>query len=149
MRVSNEFMRDFANWANAVNRAMEGGFTPYDYTSSGSNRATTQTASLPLDVVTTPEALKVYAYLPGVNPEDVEITFEGDALTIRGSLPPVEENSNFIKRELYHGSFERRLEFNVPVNGERIEAHFHNGLLTLTVPKAEAVRPKTIKVQTK
>ena len=151
MRVSlnNDLVRDFASWANAMNRAMEGGFTPYDYASSGGSQPAPDVVSLPLDVVTTPEALKVYAYLPGVQPEEVEITFEADALTIRGKLPAAQENGSFIKRELYHGTFERRLDFNVPVNGDGIEAHFSNGLLTLTVPKAEAVRPKTIKVQTK
>jgi HSP20 family protein len=70
-------------------------------------------------------------------------------LTIRGDLPAAPEGAEFIKRELYHGGFSRRLSFNVPVDVDRIEAQFHNGLLTLTVPKAEAVKPKQIKIQTK
>jgi HSP20 family protein len=70
-------------------------------------------------------------------------------LYIRGKLPAMPEGAEFIKRELYHGTFARRLSFNVPVDADRIEANFHNGLLTLTIPKAEAVKPKQIKIQTK
>jgi HSP20 family protein len=84
-----------------------------------------------------------------VNPEDVEITFEGDELLIRGKLPTPPEGVEFMKHELYHGAFARRLSFNVPVDADRIEAHFQNGLLTLAVPKAEAIKPKQIKIQTK
>jgi HSP20 family protein len=108
-----------------------------------------QETLLPIDVWVTPETFHLNAYLPGVNPEDVEITFESDELLIRGTLPSAPEGAEFVKRELYHGAFARRLSFNVPVDAERIEAHFHNGLLTLSVPKAEAVKPKQIKIQTK
>jgi len=104
---------------------------------------------LPIDVWVTPEAFQVTAYLPGINPEDVEITFEGEELTVRGKLPAAAEGAEFIKRELYHGAFARRLSFNVPVNADAIEANFHNGLLSLNVPKAEAVKPKQIKIQAK
>lgn len=150
MRVHsyNDLMRDFFTFADALNRRS----TAYDYTAGGGSTGETggipQTVSLPLDVFVGDDAFKVTAYVPGVNPDDVEITVDGDELTIRGSLPSPEEGATFIKRELYHGAFERRLSFNVPVNVDGIEAHFNNGLLTLTVPKAEVVRPKQIKIQT-
>ena len=118
-------------------------------TSTEATQATEQETVLPLDVWATPEAFQVSTYLPGVNPEDVEITFEGEELTIRGKLPAAPEGAELIKRELYHGAFSRRLSFTVPVNADAIEATFHNGLLTLTVPKAEAIKPKQIKIQTK
>jgi HSP20 family protein len=147
VRTYHDLMRDFFTIADAFNRAA------YDYTTNGgsngaSNGHTAQTVRLPLDVVAGDEGFQVMAYVPGVNPDEVEITVEGDELTIRGALPQVEEGTNFIRRELYHGRFERRLTFNVPVDVDGIEAHFSNGLLTLTVPKAEAVRPKQIKIQT-
>jgi hypothetical protein len=75
----------------------------------------------------------------------LEITFEGEELLIRGKLPAAPEGTDFIKRELYRGAFSRRLSFNVPVNVDAIEASFHNGLLSLNIPKAEAVKPKQIK----
>ena len=154
VRIYNDLVRDLADWSNAMNEVFVHAFAPYDYAASGGsngqangNGAKPAVTPLPLDVWATPEAFFVSAYVPGVNPEDVEITFEGKELTIRGTLPSNPDDVNYIKRELYHGSFERRLSFNVPVNVEGIEAHFNNGLLTLTVPKAEAVRPKQIKVQ--
>lgn len=151
VRTYSDLMRDFANWSNAMNQAFERTFAPYDYAagggSNGQTNGNTPAVTLPLDVWATPEAFFVSAYVPGVNPENVEITFEGNELTIRGTLPSNPEDVSYIKRELYHGNFERRLSFNVPVDVEGIAAHFSNGLLTLTVPKAEAVRPKQIKVQ--
>ena len=145
----NALVRDAAALSNVMNRFFDN--VAYDYgRNGGSNeQPREQEPILPLDVWATPEAFQVSAYVPGVNPEDVEITFDGDELYIGGKLPAAPEGTEFIRRELYHGTFARRLSFNVPVDADRIEAHFHNGLLTLTVPKAEAVRPKPIKIQTK
>jgi HSP20 family protein len=153
IRTYNTLVND-ALWNNVVNRFFNN--LAYDYSRSGGNNGASNSDStpsaqetlLPIDVWATAENFQVNAYLPGVNPEDVEITFEGDELLIRGKLPAEAEGADFIKRELYHGSFARRLNFNVPVNAEGIEAHFTNGLLTLTIPKAEAIKPKQIKIQT-
>jgi HSP20 family protein len=88
----------------------------------------------------------VTASIPGANPDDVEITVEGDSVTIRGHIEPRLENVNYIFAERFHGEFSRTLQLNVPVDVENIEAHFENGVLTLTLPKAEEVRPRVIKV---
>ena len=145
----NTMLRDFATMANAMNRTFE---RPYDYARNGGHasangESTTTKMRLPLDIVATDEAFVMTAYVPGVNPEQVEITFEGEELSIRGEFPQAE--GEFVKRELYRGAFERRLSFNVPVNAEAIEATYEHGVLTLRVPKAEAVRPKQIKVVVK
>lgn len=142
----NTMLRDFATMANAMNRTFE---RPYDFARNGGHVGATEESAppkirLPLDIVTTEEAFVITAYVPGVNPEQVEITFEGEELTIRGEFPRVE--GEFVKRELYRGAFERRLSFNVPVNADAIEATYEHGVLTLRMPKAEAVRPKQIKV---
>ncbi len=150
----NTMMRDFATLADAMNR----NFVGYDFVrnggrADGSNGTTTGETTaptrLPVDVWAGDEAYTITTYLPGVKPEEVEITFEGEELTIRGQFPAVAEETKFIKRELFHGAFERRLGFNVPVNADAIEASNENGLLTLIVPKAEAVKPKQIKVVAK
>jgi HSP20 family protein len=148
VRTYNDLVRNATGMNNLVNRYFDN--VAYDYGRNGgsSEQPRTQELMLPLDVWATPEAFHVSAYLPGINPEDVEITFEGDLLSIQGKLPAAPEGAEFIKRELYHGTFVRKLTINVPVDAERIEAHFHNGLLTLTIPKAEAVKPKQIKIQT-
>ncbi|MBK8050478.1 MAG: Hsp20/alpha crystallin family protein [Anaerolineales bacterium] len=150
MRTSNYnvFMRDFANAADVMNRMFDA--RSYDYArNGGSNGETERPTRLPLDAYATEDAFVMHAYLPGVKPEDVEITFEGEELTIRGKFQPISENVEYVRSELYHGAFERRLTFNVPVNGDGIEATFENGVLTLSVPKAEAIKPKQIKVQVK
>jgi HSP20 family protein len=161
MRIQYNNLNTLANDAATLSDVMNRFFNnvAYEYSRNGgsngesavkeSTPVTERESVLPLDVWVTPEAFQVSAYLPGINPEDVDITFEGEELTIRGKLPASPEGAEFIKRELYHGAFARRISFNVPVNADAIEANFHNGLLTLNVPKAEAVKPKQIKIQTK
>jgi len=102
---------------------------------------------LPVDVYTTPEEIVVVASLPGLLPEEVDITIEGDTLTIRGELRPPLENVEYLFQERPYGHFARSLTLNVPVDVEKAEAVFENGVLTLTLPKMEAVRPKSIKVK--
>ena len=149
VRTYSDLVRDAAALSNMMNRVFDRG--DYDYARNGGSdqQPAAGEASLPIDVWANADTFQVQAYVPGVNPDEVEITFEGDELTIRGKLPELAQGGDFVKRELFHGTFTRRLTFNVPVDVERIEASFHNGLLTLTVPKAEAVRPKQIKIQTK
>ena len=145
----NNIVREFVNMADAMNRAN----SAYDYARNGGNNGEKstprkRTARLPINAWANEEAFSIKAYLPGVNLEDVDITFEGEELTIRGRYPEAED-VEFVTRELFNGEFERRLTFNVPVNVDDIEATFENGVLTLSVPKAEEVRPKQIKVLAK
>lgn len=104
---------------------------------------------LPVDVYSTPEEIVITAAVPGVNPEDVEITFENDALTIKGQMPAALENVSYLMRERRHGSFIRTIGFTVPVNADAIEATFEHGVLTVVAPKVEEIKPKTIKVLAK
>ena len=150
----NTTVREFVSMADALNRMFD--VQPYDYTrNGGSNEAgngssqSQRTLRLPIDAQMTEDAFVLTAYLPGVDPEQVEITFEGEELRLRGTFPALAENGELLKRELFHGAFERRLTFNVPVNADAIEATYAHGVLTLRVPKAEAVKPKQIKVQAK
>lgn len=152
----NNAMRDFATITDAMNRTFGQNVAAYDFARNGGyqgKNGETQSAKLrlPVDVWAKDEAFVITAYLPGVNPETVDITLEGEELTIRGEFPTLtkEEGVEFLKNELYRGAFERRMTFNVPVNVEAIEATYENGLLTLRVPKAEVVRPKQIKVVVK
>lgn len=160
-------VREFATLANAMNRAFASEFAGYDFARNGghngNNGATQNKMRLPVDVWTEDEAFIITAYVPGVDPEAVEITMEGEELMIRGTFQPlaqpvaveneekeeeqpVEAKREFIKRELYRGAFERRMTINVPVDVDNIEATYEQGVLTLRLPKAEAVRPKQIKV---
>lgn len=84
--------------------------------------------------------------LPGVNPEDVEITFEQDTLTIGGTFPARDDSKNWILREIRRGTFQRRFTLQVPIDVDNVEATYRNGLLVLTLPKSKAVKPRKITV---
>jgi HSP20 family protein len=108
-----------------------------------------QQLRLPLDVYTTPEEIVILASLPGLTPDEVEIMIDGDRLTIRGELRRPLENVDYLFQERAFGPFSRSLTLNVPVSTDQAEAVFDNGVLTLTLPKAEESRPKTIEVKRK
>jgi hypothetical protein len=87
--------------------------------------------------------------LPGLDPESVTVTVEGDALTISGETPGRLENVSYLFCEQFHGKFSRTLKLNVPVDADRIEATFDKGVLTLVLPKPVAIKPMHNKVKTK
>ena len=103
----------------------------------------------PLDLYETDEAIVAKATLPGVKPEDVEITITGETLTIRGETKREEEEKkrNYYRQESWHGSFARSIALPSQVEADKAEAVFENGVLKLTIPKAEAAKPKTIKIK--
>ena len=102
---------------------------------------------LPLDVYATPDAVVVRASVPGVNPDQVEITIEGSRVMIRGESQLQKEEGDYLLQEQRYGPFARILDLGLPVQADKAEASFKNGLLTLTIPKAEEIKPKTIKVK--
>lgn len=102
---------------------------------------------LPVDVYSTDKELVIQAAVPGLDPEDVEITIEGEMLTIKGERRAPLENVDYVIQERQFGPFARTLALNVAVQADEAEAVFEKGLLTLTIPKAEEVRPKVIKVK--
>lgn len=142
----NAMMRDFVDMANAMNRRVG-----YDYTRNGGsdfrNGAPSRTMHLPINAWSDEDNFFISAYLPGVQPENVDITMEGEALSISGEFAAPQEDVDFIKQELFHGQFQRQLTFKTPVDVDGIEAKFENGLLMLTVPKAETVKPRKIEVR--
>ena len=106
-------------------------------------------ARLPIDVYSTDDEIVVTAAIPGMEPDAVNITVEGDTLVISGETPPMIENVDWSLIERFHGKFTRSLTLNVPVNTDGIEATFDKGLLSLVLPKAEAIKPKKIEVKAK
>jgi len=105
---------------------------------------------LPLDVTTTPDALLVEAALPGVKPEEVEITVENGTLTITGgtSQEHLEEGASHLLREIRRGSFSRSVSLPNGLEPDRAEATFEHGVLRLRIPKAEQVKPRQIRIST-
>jgi len=91
----------------------------------------------------------VKASLPGIKPEEVDITISGDTLTIKGEHKEEQKvkQEDYLRKERYYGAFSRSLILPVQVKSDKAEAVFENGILTLTLPKAEEVKPKQIKVK--
>jgi HSP20 family protein len=104
---------------------------------------------LPLDIYTTKDAILIRASVPGVKPDDVEITIEGNTVKIRGETKAqqAEEGATYMLQEQHYGSFSRTIDLGMPVQAEKAEAKFENGLLTLMIPKAEEIKPKVIQVK--
>ena len=102
---------------------------------------------LPLDVYTTPSEIVVIANVPGLKPDDVNITLENDTLSVSGEIKAPVENVDYVFQERPYGKFSRVMTINVPVDNDKVEATFDSGVLTITLPKAEAARPKVIKVE--
>jgi HSP20 family protein len=104
---------------------------------------------VPLDVYETEGDLVVKVSLPGVKPEDVDVSISGDTLSIKGEFKFEEETKkpSYYRQERRYGSFHRALTLPTEVEADKAEAVFEHGVLTLTMPKAETVKPKTIKVK--
>lgn len=103
-----------------------------------------------VDVKETDQALTFYVEVPGMRQEDIEVELVGDVLTIRGKREFAEEEQrdNFVRIERSYGSFQRSFTIGVPVKADEIDAVYRDGVLTVTVPKADEVKPRRIEVKT-
>jgi HSP20 family protein len=110
-----------------------------------------QAEAVPLDVYETGDHVIVKATVPGVKPEDIEVTVTGDVLTIKGELKVEEkvEKRNYLRQERRYGAFCRQLSIPAGIETDKVKATFENGVLTLELPKAEVVKAKTVKVVAK
>lgn len=107
---------------------------------------------LAVDVLETPDAFEIYGSVPGVTPEDVEITVLGDTVQIRGerrspALPAEGEGARWLIRERHAGGFSRTITLPAGVRADEATAEFRDGVLTVRLPKAEEVRGRTIPVR--
>ena len=104
---------------------------------------------VPVDVYATNDDVVVEAILPGVKPEEVEITVEGNTLSIAGdtnSMIPARDG--LLLQEIRRGRFVRTLTLPEGLEADRATATFEDGILTLRIPKAEQVRPRQIRIAT-
>ena len=109
-------------------------------------RSRSATYSPRLDIVEQSDAYLVLAELPGVSAEDLDLQFENGQLTIQGKVTPRQKDTKYLLREYGVGSFERTLSLDETVDAEKIEASLEEGVLTVTLPKEPAVRPKKIPI---
>ena len=115
------------------------------------NRLALDGAEAPIDMYHTDESVVVKASIPGVKPEDVDISITGDTLTIKGETKSEEEvkEEHYFRKERRYGAFSRSIQLPTSLKTDKAEATFDNGVLTLTIPKAEKQKPKQIKVKPK
>jgi HSP20 family protein len=108
-----------------------------------------QQFDLSMDIYETPDGYEIEAALPGVKPEDVEITLNNNVLTIRGEtrMEEEKEDRNYHLRERRVGAFVRSITLPSSINADAIEAHYDNGVLKLRLPKAEEAKPKHIQIK--
>lgn len=136
--------RDFVSLREAMDRLFEDSvIRPHLF---GDGRG----MSFPVDLYETPEAFVLKATLPGVRPEELDVNATSEAVSIRAEIKPDTEvkEEHWLLRERRSGAVQRSFSLPIQIDPGKVEARFDSGVLTLTLPKAEAVRPKQIKVKT-
>jgi HSP20 family protein len=104
---------------------------------------------VPVDVFATKDDIVVQAVLPGVKPEEVEITVEGNTLSVSGDTSHlIPERDGLLLQEIRRGRFVRTLTLPEGLEADKATATFEDGILTLRIPKAEQVKPRQIKITT-
>ncbi|HAV76412.1 MAG TPA: heat-shock protein Hsp20 [Anaerolineae bacterium] len=104
-----------------------------------------------IDMFQTDDEIVVKAALPGIKADEVQINVTGEVLTLKGEVKHEEEKTEkaWHIREQRFGSFERSVALPTDVVADKAKADFENGILTITLPKADEVKPKTITVKAK
>jgi len=104
--------------------------------------------SMPVDVVERDDAFEVRASVPGVKPEDVEVTVQGERVTLRAESRAEAEQTgdNWLMREHRYGTMQRSITLPSPVSSENAEARIENGVLALRLPKVQGATPRRIAV---
>lgn len=136
-------VREMAAMQNAMDRLFDENWRTVRPTVAGNNLA--------LDVYETDAGYVIFTALPGVTPEAINVSMEDDVLTISGEVAqPVfdeKDNARALIQERTTGKFTRSIRVNTPVDADKIEAAYENGLLKLTLPKTPAAQPRLIPVK--
>ncbi len=99
----------------------------------------------PMNITEDENNIYVFMELPGVDVKDLELTLSDKSLILKGERKP--EEAEYIRQERPMGSFQRIINFNVDVVRDKIKAKMKNGVLEITLPKAEEVKPKKIAIE--
>ena len=135
---------DMIRLRSAMDRLFNESFVPGSAQGSGRSM-------LPLDVYSTENEVVVLAAIPGIDPEELNISIDKSTVTLSGTVRSATEseegkNASWHLSELSYGSFERSLTLPFQFDANRAEASFENGMLRLVLPKAESEKPRQIKV---
>ena len=127
-----------------LDRLLRGAFSP----AFGEGEVSTRTWAPPVDIYENGDNLVLKAELPGLSPEDVEIRVENNTLYLKGERNFEKEvkEQNYHRVERSYGTFTRTFSLPNSVDADKVAANFKDGVLTLTMPKKEEAKPKTIKI---
>ena len=133
----------FSDLRSTMDRLFEGGFSHPWRLLPGE-----ESMDFPVEIAETETEIEVKTSLPGVKPEDLDISVQNDVLTINAEHKQETEETkkNYHRRELHYGSFRRSFALSASVDVERATADFEHGILRVKLPKAEAAKPRQIKV---
>jgi HSP20 family protein len=138
-----EPFRDVSDIQHEVNRLFDSFFGRPSQTTSR------ERAWMPaIDMYETKDELVVAAELPGLNEKEIHLSITGDMLTLKGERQWNKDvkQDNYYRGERWFGKFERALPLPVPVQADRVKATYRDGVLTVTLPKVEEIKPKEIKI---
>ena len=143
MTLSIRPTREFMSLRDAVDKLFEDSFIRPAMLFDGT------TVQFAVDLYETPEAYMLKGALPGLKAEDIGIDATAGMVTIRGEYKEAKEvkEENFLRKELRTGAFHRTFELPLSIDPTKVEATFKDGILQVTLPKAEIVKPKQIKVK--
>jgi len=145
------FGQDFVVLREAMNQLLEDSYVPARSTRSVAGDGSIARA-LPLDVYATPDEVVILAAVPGMDPKDLEVSIDQNVVTLAGSVPTATEseqgkNANWYLHELWHGQFRRSITLPFEVETGKAEATFDNGVVRITLPKAERAKPHKIAIK--
>lgn len=145
-RMNREPVAGLATVENRLNQLLNETLGAFDWRY---NDSTSAAWVPPVDVFEQADAIRILAEIPGVKPDNVKISVEGNTLTIHGSKEQVaEEQTERVHRyERAYGAFERTFTLPATVDPAAIRAAYENGVLTVTLPKAEKAKPRQIPVE--
>lgn len=135
--------RDMLTMRQAMDRFFDEDVRPFRWLAGGPDGP-----ALPLDVTTDPNRLTIEAALPGIKPEDVDITVENNTVTISGRTAEERkaEEGSYVVQEIRRGSFSRSVTLPNGLEPDKATATFEHGILRLEIPKAEQLKPRQIKI---
>jgi HSP20 family protein len=108
-----------------------------------------QGAGVPMDVYETEQGYQIRALLPGVKPEDIDLSVHQNSLTLKGQIHPAtepEQKVNWLLQEIGSGTFERSITFPKEIDVDQIATSYEHGVLTISMPFSQATRPKKISI---
>lgn len=125
---------------DAIDQLFEGSFiTPQVFSAQGANT--------PVDLYVTEDDVVIDMAVPGANPDDISISVTGDTVTVSGEIKRPQQKGQAYVEEIWEGRFQRSFQLPIQVDANSADASFHNGILTLRLPKSEATKPRKIQVR--